>query len=745
MTVAGLAAAHKGMIPWFRSTLDTTVYAVLPFYYADSIAPLGEVERIGDALQRWTGLRVVDPLTLREELFGDQRPLDQATAVRVAERHGAGRFIRGEITRTGDSIRVFAGLYDTAAKGSLLHSANQRVAARKAAVDSALSRVTYNLLFRDSQAAVTSTVAGTHSLPAHQLYIQAQQFVSAEWNLPAAESAFTEALAFDRGYAQANLGIALTRSWQGRPVSGWQVQLSQALLKQGDLSERDRVVAHALQQQAFGEDATCSGWDELTRRYQNDYLIWYGIARCIAFDKSVLPDPQSPTGWTFRSSYGRALAAYERAFLLQPSLLTAFRYDSYESLQRLLFASGSDVRPGQNSEGMAFIAEPAWQADTLAFFPVLVDLTRTTSSFQRPGHNVAVQYLRRSFHRIAETWASSDNDDPNALFSLAISLALLGDPSALDTLSRARRIAADPTDALMMAGTEVFMRTAFFVSRQIASLNPVRDLADSLLKAHQPLSAPDPILLSGIAALTGRVYLAAEYARTPRFSARREVPGPLRPNAPALLIFAAFGGPRDSLRVLEERVRSGVLNGLPVADQRLAVHRWISRPAAEAFPDYLFRQFEDFAGMGDYLIDVQFALLQNELDSVTTTLRELGRRRGLRKYPRAPTMDRVFAEARIWAMVGDYATGADWIDLAFAELSQTSLQALAFPTRAAALVKAMALRAQIADKIDDSATAQLWRRAIGVLWTDADTVVSSDISLSTPAIESLPRHVGRQP
>ena len=324
---------------------------------------------------------------------------------------------------------------------------------------------------------------------------------------------------------------------------------------------------------SFPSSFQTSSCKRLTDFDQYDFAAWYGLANCLSRDDAVQRDSTSPSGWRFRTSYEQSTRAYERAFQLVPSILRAQRGSSYESLRRLLKTSTNALRFGRGlSSGAAdFAAYPLWQGDTLAFVPY-----PTKEILSRPwavseATSLAVRHQRERFHDIATSWVAAYPRSADAMEALAIALELLGDPSALDTLRRARAVASSPGERVRAAGSEVWMRVKFSVPSDLVGLQSARALADSQLRSYALAEAPEPEVLASLAALTGRAQLAAALKRPTEVPAGWEGPPELEWMAVRLLTFAALGGPVDSLRVLERTVGTTIdrssdacLPGVPV-------------------------------------------------------------------------------------------------------------------------------------------------------------------------------------
>ena len=202
-------------------------------------------------------------------------------------------------------------------------------------------------------------------------------------------------------------------------------------------------------------------------------------------------------------------------------------------------------------------------------------------------------------------------------------------------------------------------------------------------------------------------------------------PPPLRADAPPLLIYAALGGPADTLAALEDRVRTGIQELLipedrfTPEDRFMARVNWLLRPATLAFFHHPMDAMETLQDIPDYILDFQVAISSGDTASVRSGFRRLAdRREGL--LPSRITLDTLVPEAELLLLLGDLEAAADALDPAFRALPQTISSMLTDPVQAAALARAVALRAVIAHELGEDATAAQWRGAIMTLWSDAD-------------------------
>lgn len=702
-------------------SVDTARYVILPFAHEGGIAPLGEVELLQDALTRWSGIAVVDPFQVRDAIARRRVPVASgADARQVALELGAGRYVRGEVSRVGDSIRIYAAGYD-ATGGTLVHDAAVRLTSDGSGSERAFTALGDGILFGTTgPGARAGARTGTTSRPARQAFARGQAAVYS-WALEAADSAFSGATRYDPDYAEAFLWLAQVRSWSGAPIATWQSAAERAGARRARLAWRDQFLSDALVSLGRGDAArACATWARLTVAAPHDFAPWYGLATCLTHDEAVVRDPASPSRWRFRSSYQQATRAYERAFQLLPSIHQGLSDRSYASVRRLLRTDGSQILAGHAvaPDTTSFLARPSWQGDSLAFvpYPQRVFLGREDMP---AGLGLAIRRERQLFHDIATAWATAFPQSAAAQEALAISLGLLGDPAALDTLGRARRLASEPGDRIRLAGAEVWMRVKFSAPADIAGLRRARAVADSLLTASPTTSEIEPLLLASIATLTGRARLAAALSRQRAAASAQVVPPPLAQVALPLLTFSALGGPLDSVRALEQQVDAAIDRGLSTRAQRGARLAWLARAATLAFPDYRFSSLERLAGTGDYLLDAEAALLRGDSSAVR---RMLADQRAQRRFalPSDLTFDALYPEARLLAALGESRAAMAWLDPTLAALSSSAPDIFTDPANAGALVRAMALRAELAQQVGESSLAARWAGAVAVLWSNAD-------------------------
>ncbi len=712
--------------------LDTVRYAVFPI---EQLGVPGVIEHLDpdqlmrEALNRWTGIAVVDQFATRDQLGTARPPISSRTASHIAAALNAGRYIRAQLIREPDgSMRLHAGLYATRTNALL---SDPTIRSGASTLDAAFAAMAENLLlptipdgFRDG------ADAGSHSVLARRAFIRGLAAVQ-QWDLPAADSAFTSAIASDARYAAALMWLALERSWNRRPIAEWRSAAERALAGRDRLPAGDDAIAEALVARAADDMArACSAWRRLSQARSDEFVVWYGYADCLHEDSEVLRDSRSASGWSFRTSYQASLEAYQRAFRLLPSALGGMQSGSFESLRRLFITSGSQLRAGRTRgpKPRQFAAYPAWQGDSLAYEPLdLMDvmMSRAGRMPAAAARAAAVRHQRAILYDVARSWTVASPRSSSALEALAVALQLLGDPSALDTLIRARLLADSRAQRLRLGVTEVFMRVRLGLPDDPIQVQRARSLADSLLSDTAGLGPEAARILLPLAALTGRAALAEHFARapdaSPNFTAR-----PLTGRAMPLLVLSALGGPHDSLGALAAEVGEVIAREVAADEQEQQRMMWLARAAPLAYPTYRFPALESLAGHGDPLVDIVVAFGRGDTAAARRMLATAVRANaGTQPFDLA--FDGLFPEAWLLMSLGDHPGAAARLDPTLQSLRQASPELVDDPVSAATLVRSMELRALVAARQSDGPTAAKWARAVTVLWSGADPFLQSTL------------------
>ncbi len=305
-------------------------------------------------------------------------------------------------------------------------------------------------------------------------------------------------------------------------------------------------------------------------------------------------DPASPSGWRFRGSYQGAVNAYRRALEIVPSVHLAFRGQGFSRLPQLLYTETNHIRQGYalTPDTVRFGAFPSMTHDTLEFVPHRIEAVVAAVPGTIPSTVTAAVSANRELMRdIATTWVTAFPRNADAHETLSLVLETLGelsagrskDYSALSEIRKARTLARDPAAALRMVNGEVRLLL------KSEHMSEARRLADSLLRAN-----PNPMMenaqhLRGLAALVGRVNLAAQLQRraAPDYTflapdwQEIKLPLSLTDAALGLFAYASFGAPLDSIVALEHRVERLIPSYVP-PDQRTSVRQASARSSGGA-------------------------------------------------------------------------------------------------------------------------------------------------------------------
>jgi hypothetical protein len=548
---------------------------------------------------------------------------------------------------------------------------------------------------------------------------QLGQDAIAAWDLAAADSLFAAALEHDAGLAAAALWRAQVLNWGGTAPSALRPLAERALAGEHGLTARERLLATALLDLAGGSfDRACAAYDRLIADNERDFAGWFGRGECHAGDHVVIPDRSSPSGWSFRSSYHQAAESWYRAFMLMGALYRDMNTPMAARARRLLHTGSTWVRAGwPASRAGVYLAQPSLDADTLQFVPWPVGDARLGYS-----RSAAVERQRRRFHEVAASWASAFPGSADALEALALAQELLGDAAALATLERARSLQSDRPRQAQLAATEVLLRVKFGTPDRPAELERARALADSVLARHAQDLGERQDLLAVCAAFTGRVHIAARHARAAARPEQWRTLLPLTVKAPAeaLLTYAAFGAPADSIAASEQQLVAAVTNRLPREEQQAALNHLADLAASLAFPRQPLASTERLAGSTGYvLLRAQQLSRRGELDSVRSLL--AGMARDAREVrPAERSFDALLVHTSLLALLGDTLQAAALLDSTLTAIRWTEPGSLSHAYRAATLIHALAFRAELAAAQGDTGVAGRWAAPVATLWRNAD-------------------------
>jgi tRNA A-37 threonylcarbamoyl transferase component Bud32/tetratricopeptide (TPR) repeat protein len=735
VTLAGVLTAtafHRRAAP----TMDASLYMVLPFRHRAQSAPMllngDQCESLlHDALGRWRGVQMVDPLWVADARSRRGRATSIEDGVAIARERRAGRVVLGEVWQFQDTIYVRGLLYD-AGGGRLVREQSVRIAPDLSDAQIRFQELADSLLIGGGLASgAPPRGGGKLSLPAWHAFQDGYAALQ-RWDLDSAKVKLRRALAIDPTYAMAQLWLAQVLAWSGDEAKSWRSLAAGALASGDSLAPRDRGVAEgmlALAESRFPD--ACEKFRGILARDSLDFAAWFGLGECQGKDPLVVRD-SSDTGWQFRGSYQAAVNAYRRALEIVPSVHLAFKGEAYSRLPDLLYTETNHIRRGYalTPDTVRFGARPSMSRDTLEFVPL--PLAKAVSA--QPGTipvtvSAAVDRNRELMREIATTWVRAFPNRPDAHETLALVLETLGeltagrskDFSALSEVRRGRATATDKAQRLRLANIEI----RFLVkSEQMAA---ARILADSVLRANPNPVMDDARQLRGLAALTGHVHLAAQLQRraAPDYTFRtpnwEEVTVPLQLTDAALGLFAysTFGTPMDSLVALERRVERLIPSYVEPAMRERARQAMLDLPAVFAFPERGAGPMHRLKAGGNYRLIMQWKLARGD----TAGLREdFARLREVQRdiRPGDVSFDGTYHEAWLLLAIGDTAEATHLLDLSLDALPTLGTDLIDQLPEVATLVRGMALRAELAAHAGDSTVSHRWANNVVLLWSNAD-------------------------
>jgi hypothetical protein len=431
-------------------------------------------------------------------------------------------------------------------------------------------------------------------------------------------------------------------------------------------------------------------------------------------DRIVVPDPMSPSGWSYRSSAAPAMEAYKKAFDILPSVHRSYERGAFERLRNLLLVS-NDILPGyRQSDSAVFYSRPAWIHNSIVLvpYPWQVLFAGDTASIP-PGYREALGHRRAEFRRIAAGWSAAFPQNAGAKHVVAISLELLEDATSIDTLRLARRLEKDSARKLRLAAEEVVLLTKFGTPDDLPLLRQARMLADSLLSRGIPGGVSDAEALAPAAALSGRCDQAETLAR--RMVPATGYPGigaSLLEDANALATRIAMGcrqgdvTPGSLSAAIERNFAKGDRDQHRRVEQMLLYRSIVLAPSLDSHvTEHLTSSSEDG------LLKAVRAVMRGDMSAARIALSEVDRRAD----PGVPTPDITLARARLWLVVGDSLRASRTLDTALNAVRSYDPQVLTDPVNAGSLVSAMLLRAQLARAHGDTRGSQRWRDAARIL------------------------------
>ncbi|HYW31026.1 MAG TPA: serine/threonine-protein kinase [Gemmatimonas sp.] len=370
---AALRFAKREVVP------EGTLLAVMPFNVRDAALPMwreGLVDLLSRSLDGVGTLRTVAASTV---IAGAPERADQAAALAIAAKTGAGLVLFGDLDALGrDSVRLRASLYDVGAKRLRADIDIRGESARvDALADTLALRVLRTLATDGGLGNARLYTLGTRSLPALKAFLQGQQFYRRAM-VDSARIAYQAAVGEDSTFALAWRGLASLYIRQGRendPEA--QRALDFAIRYKAGRSPRDSLLLRAdslrlaVVRVEFAKTnaldalpslpALFTTLQDATTRYPSDAELWFelGDARYHFGEYAGVP-------------LSDALTAFERGIALDSSFSVPY-FHAFEIA----------MRAGRAADGARYarLSVPLLAPSTAVYFKALAGIVEPSSEY----------------------------------------------------------------------------------------------------------------------------------------------------------------------------------------------------------------------------------------------------------------------------------------------------------------------------------------------------------------------------
>lgn len=320
----GTISAPDAAIPGSRSAgaadpgipLDEAAVAVLPFAPTAADSALERLGRdlaitLAATLDGIDDLRTVDGLTILAHLPADSAVLSLPRARALAARLGAGRLLRGTLSRQADGVRVDAALHG--ASGAALARATVTLdsGAGLGPLTDSLTLALLGRLWSRPTAELPSTAAlATRSADALRAYVEGEEALAAG-EMVRAVLAFERAFAHDSTFLFAYWRSLYPRIYEGSSADT--AILARIYDRRHELPPPDRMLVEARTARTVSEELTIL--EEATRRFPTHWPAWYTLANLRVHNAPYIG-----------ADYRDAREALERVLALNPGFGSAWEH-----------------------------------------------------------------------------------------------------------------------------------------------------------------------------------------------------------------------------------------------------------------------------------------------------------------------------------------------------------------------------------------------------------------------------------
>jgi tetratricopeptide (TPR) repeat protein/predicted Ser/Thr protein kinase len=574
------------------------------------------------------------------------------------------------------------------------------------------------------------------------------------WEFDRAEQILRRVVAKKPDDATAQLWLAQVMMLEGAPAKEWQASLLVASDHRSALSASESKRLDALSSYNAGKLAeACARFDQLRSmtapESRSDFTPTLAFADCARDDQSVVPDRTSPSGYRFASSYNYVDSLYEN--LLTRASSNPLAYAALiPRLQTVLSVDSRILRRGflADRPKVVLYSQPTLVSDTLSYVPFVPP---SDGSAMKLGEtnlvNAAMSRNQERLRNLVSQWTRIAPDDPAAHALLGTFLEAAGDldggsSSAIQELTRARQLSnrAELSSPAGYTRQTALANTTIRVLVRLGQYERAGILADSVLDWRAPTELSDTDkknsldVLWRLAALRGRVSRVNEIeqqyvlAYRIRLSSGIETPPPvIARDAISVRNYAAFGGPKDSIVAITQRLFAEVpalTAASKVAEMEGAIlyqALCLATPVVGAAnllklkpsSDPVVRAFQAYA-RGDRRAAKRY------IDSLTALHAD--------RAPGEVSMDATYNEAWLTAALGDTARAARLLDNALGGISKAPQSMMGSPLLIASLVRAMLLRAELAQSMGQLKVAAKWSTSSDELWGKGDSSIVARVA-----------------
>ena len=730
LAVLGFTQGYSRVQRLLSPALDTTKYVVLPFESgASTVTGAAVADAIYSGLREWNGLPLVQDAAVRDAI-GPQRTAitSLGEAISTAAAMGAGRLVWGTIAGNDNALTVRATLYDVASSSAIRHadvnapSEQELRASIPGAVDA--------LLRLSGASAAPPGGIGTKSYAARQAF-ERGEVAYARGALSAAQSSFAAAASADPQFARAHLRRALLGMLLDDTSDAWVESSRRAAGSRTALPGREARLSDAMLALADGRHPdACAAFGRAHPSDSSDFAVWFGLGECRYRDSVVVRSRASRSGWEFRSSYHSAAQSFLRAAARDPR---AYDIQLYPRLRRMLKTEQGQLRSGRDAQRSGlFAGYPDWTGDTLGYTPYPV--AGSVPEEARPAtemHERALERNAASLLTFIRSWNARRPASAAPLLALADVLESRGEVtesagSELGALSAVRRVRTMTSDRAELVQLRL---REFRLLVRAGAFSSAAALADSLLGLRGAHEENTLRALHAAAGMTGRLSAAVRI-------------GTALPRTPAVEGAVLVAPLVAGAAALDARAALGACTGVPAArarlDSTIEAHvpeqRWVAvRDELTALPGMWAASCSGGAsalwgsGGASVLQRALRAYAMNDRDRARRLLDTLDRdHRDMR--PGDVSLDYTVQAAWVRAELGDSAGAASQLDRVLRSLPTHRSTLFTRMSEAAALPRAMALRAELAATAGDRDSARQWATAALALWRKADAELAPLVS-----------------